>query len=149
MNIKIWKYWTIINVVLFTLVLGQAYFGLLGFLLANDKTFLGLLIIGIFVYANIKVGLDHFMQNYDDEHVFLWFISDTLLSIGLVGTLLGFIIVFWSVFGPGVILDPTNISTMITAMTNMAGGMSTAILTSLVGLISSMILKLQLVILEE
>lgn len=149
MNIKIWKYWTIINVVLFSLILGQAYFGLLSFLFINDKTFLGLLIICIFVYANIKIGIDHFKKNYKGDHSFLWFISETMLSIGLIGTLLGFIIVFWSVFGPGVILDPTNISTMITAMTDMAGGMSTAILTSLVGLIASTLIKLQLVILEE
>ena len=74
-----------------------------------------------------------------------WFASDAVLSLGMVGTLFGFLVVLGQSFGD---IDTSSVASMTTAISKLASGMSTALVTSLVGLIASLWLKLQLVILE-
>jgi hypothetical protein len=74
-----------------------------------------------------------------------WFIADAVMSIGMVGTLLGFLIVLTSAFEN---VDTSDTQAMQDVIGQLASGMGTALLTSLMGLISSVILKFQLVMLE-
>jgi len=74
-----------------------------------------------------------------------WFLSDAVLSLGMVGTLFGFLLVLGSAFTE---IDTSSTESMTEAIGVLASGMSTALVTSLVGLLSSLWLKLQLVILE-
>jgi ABC-type long-subunit fatty acid transport system fused permease/ATPase subunit len=67
------------------------------------------------------------------------------MSIGMVGTLLGFLIVLTSAFEN---VDTSDTQAMQDVIGQLASGMGTALLTSLMGLISSVILKFQLVMLE-
>jgi hypothetical protein len=67
------------------------------------------------------------------------------MAIGMMGTLIGFSIML----GPALIgLDPSNLLLAKAGIFKMAAGMSTAVLTTLVGLVTSQILKLQLINLE-
>ncbi len=76
----------------------------------------------------------------------LWFFAESMVGLGLIGTLVGFYWVLSSAFGA---LDPSNIDAIKTAMGDVGTGISTALLTSLIGISSSMITKLQLVNLEH
>jgi len=80
------------------------------------------------------------------ENSIFWFTSDAVLSVGMVGTLFGFLLVLGSAFTE---IDTASTESMTEAIGVLASGMSTALVTSLVGLISSLWLKLQLVILED
>ena len=84
------------------------------------------------------------MEN--EENNIYWFTSDAVLSVGMVGTLFGFLLVLGSAFTE---IDTASTESMTEAIGVLASGMSTALVTSLVGLISSLWLKLQLVILED
>ena len=75
-----------------------------------------------------------------------WFASDAVLSIGMVGTLFGFLMVLGQSFTD---IDTSSVESMTDAIGILATGMSTALVTSLVGLIASLWLKLQLVILGD
>lgn len=150
MNIKFWKYWTVLILIGFALVTGQIYFGLFDFILAYDQTYLSIVNIAILIAAHIMIGQKHLKKRYiTDTNDMIRFMGDSAVAIGLTGTLIGFMMVLWSVFGPGVVIDPGNIASMTTAMTNMAQGMSAALITSLTGIITSTLISLQLVILEE
>jgi hypothetical protein len=153
MKLKFWKFWTINVLVVVALLLGQYYFGAVAFVLANDATYLSLLIVAMFAFATVKIGLEYWKtwrgKPTDPNHTMLWFIAESVVALGLLGTLMGFIILFWGMFGPGVVLDPTNAVMMGEAMKVIASGMATALLTTLAGISTSQIIKLQLVILEE
>lgn len=133
-----WFWWFTVNVGLIALVLGQYFFGLAGMLLEADATYLTFLIIGISLLTSFSM---YFKQT--DVH---WFISDAVLSIGMVGTLFGFLLVLGQSFSD---IDTSDMDSMTNAIGTLASGMSTALVTSLVGLISSLWLKLQLVVLGE
>lgn len=135
---KMWQWWFVVNTGLLALAIGQIKFDLFQLLLAADSTHLTFLIIGISIVTTVTM---YFKQT--DIH---WFASDAVLSIGMVGTLFGFLLVLGQSFGD---IDTSSVESMTKAISTLASGMSTALVTSLVGLVASLWLKLQLVLLES
>lgn len=76
---------------------------------------------------------------------FGWFLSETMLGLGMTGTVIGFIIMLGGSMGE---LDMNNAAKTTEVLANMAVGMSTALYTTAVGLVCSILLKIQLVNLE-
>ena len=142
--IRFWKIWTVFVLMLLATALGY-YWGAVDFMINNDFTYLSFVNIAILYGFTVSVMYKAFIKNMettDSE----WFLSDAVLSIGMVGTLSGFLVVLYSTFQG---LDPSNTDSMRTAIETLASGMGTALLTSLVGLIASLIMKYQLVTLES
>jgi flagellar motor component MotA len=79
---------------------------------------------------------------YDRE----WFVSEMVITLGMIGTVIGFIYMLYSVFSNLNINDTYAIQE---SLTQMASGMGTALLTTLVGLVSSVLIKSQLVMVES
>lgn len=73
-----------------------------------------------------------------------WFWSDVVLSLGMVGTVIGFMIMLSS-FGEVNFEDVENSKQLISELSE---GMSTALLTTLAGLTSSILIKIQFFSLE-
>tara|TARA_B100000614_G_C14561727_1_gene497465 strand:- start:5415 stop:5738 length:324 start_codon:yes stop_codon:yes gene_type:complete len=69
----------------------------------------------------------------------LSFIVDLLIRLGLVGTVIGFILMLQSV----TLIENFDINLMQDLMKNMSAGMMVALYTTLTGLITAMILMLQ------
>ena len=63
----------------------------------------------------------------------------------MIGTVIGFLLMLGTAFTN---LDVSNSAALQDALASMAVGMSTALYTTLIGLVSSLILKVQLVNLE-
>ena len=141
---RIWKWWFVFNAGLLGLILGQYQFNLLNLLYEADSTFLTFFILAITLGTSTALGF-HSKSAGDSENNMFWFVSDAALSIGMVGTLFGFLLVLGSAFTE---IDTSSTESMTAAIGILAAGMSTALVTSLVGLIASLWLKLQLVILE-
>jgi hypothetical protein len=142
--IRFWKIWTVFVLMLLATALGY-YWGAVDFMINNDFTYLSFVNIAILYGFTVNIMYKAFTKNMettDSE----WFLSDAVLSIGMVGTLSGFLVVLYSTFQG---LDPSNTDSMRTAIETLASGMGTALLTSLVGLIASLIMKYQLVTLES
>ena len=74
-----------------------------------------------------------------------WFFVDILIRMGLIGTIVGFILIFASLSG-GPKPDSENIQALLLSM---SGGMGTALYTTLLGLVSATILGLQYMILSR
>jgi len=81
------------------------------------------------------------LENFDLElrrgHAFGWFVADLLLSLGLLGTVVGFILML----GPISTLDGADQSAIKAALGAMSDGMAVALYTTLTGLIGGMLLK--------
>ena len=72
-------------------------------------------------------------------HELGWFVADLLLSLGLLGTVVGFILML----GPISDLDTADQNAVRTALAAMSGGMAVALYTTLTGLIGGILLKVQ------
>jgi len=97
----------------------------------------------IFFYTRNKVESKEDLIN--DLSIF-WFIGEACLAIGLVGTVTGFIIMLGTTF---IGLDVSDTSSMQDALVKMSMGMSTALYTTLIGLLSSLSIKVQIINFER
>jgi len=125
------------------------YFNIHKDLYAADVTRLSFLIISIFICTSVWIGTKTYKigihQDYNQKSDVGWFIAESCLAIGMVGTVTGFLIMLGTA---STNVDVTNAATLQQALSDMALGMSTALWTTLVGLVSSLIIKVQLVNLE-
>ena len=74
-----------------------------------------------------------------------WFVADAMLKLGLLGTVIGFILMLSSIQS----IDSFDVETLKGALTAMSGGMGVALFTTLFGLVGGILLKLQYYILDE
>ena len=68
-----------------------------------------------------------------------WFVSDMMLKMGLLGTIIGFIFMLGSVSN----IADFDVSSMQKILRHMSNGMGTALYTTLVGLIGSVLSAMQ------
>ena len=86
-----------------------------------------------------RLLLDAFEADLRRGQEFGWFVADLLLSLGLLGTVIGFILMLGPISG----LDTTDESAIKGALAAMSGGMAVALYTTLTGLVGGMLLKVQ------
>jgi len=117
------------------------YFSFVNFLYANDFTKLSFVIIAILFFTTLIIGYKYYKNNHDFE--IEWFTSEVVISLGMIGTVVGFIFMLYAAFSELTVDDSAKLQQ---SMMLMAKGMGTALLTTLVGLISSVLIKCQLII---
>ena len=130
------------------------HFSFFHHLYREDTTRIGFFILGILILTSLWLGkkvhsLKFKWEGPEDAVDKLssgWFIAESCLVLGLIGTVTGFILMLGTAFTE---LDVTNITSVQNALIKMSLGMSTALYTTLVGLISSLIIKIQLVTIER
>ena len=83
--------------------------------------------------------LDAFESDVRSGHELGSFVADLLLSLGLLGTVVGFFLVL----GPLGALDMSEHGAIRAALAAMSGGMAVALYTALTGLIGGVLLKIQ------
>ena len=88
--------------------------------------------------------LTAFADELANRHALGHFISDALLKLGLLGTIVGFILML-KPLGEIDQFDPSLMQQLLTAM---SGGMAVALHTTLAGLVTSTLLKLQYHVLD-
>ena len=120
------------------------YFDIHKELYEADQTKISFLILTIFVLTSIWIGV---VTKLQDRTVELgWFIAEACLALGMIGTVTGFLLMLNGAFTQ---IDLSNPTTIQNSLVNMALGMSTALYTTLTGLICSLALKIQLVNVEN
>jgi len=113
-----------------------------------DQTKISFIIIVIFTAASIATGFLSFKSDKKHRTLsnYIWFASETMVTLGLIGTVAGFLLMLSSAFDN---LDVSNVENVQKVISNMALGMSTALCTTLSGLVGSVLTKIQMVILEN
>ena len=114
----------------------------------SDQTKISFLILTVFIIASVTVGYLSYKKfnNFNKLSNYVWFSSETMVTLGLIGTVAGFLLMLSSAFDN---LDVKNVENVQEVITDMSLGMSTALCTTLVGLVCSVLTKIQMVILEN
>ena len=146
---KILRWWLFLCISL--AAMGVAfYFNFFHELYEKDITKISFVIISIYLVTSLFIGRLAFkLKNGESIESGLgvgWFISESMLALGMIGTVACFILMLGSSFEG---LDVENIESLKQTLTDMAIGMSTALYTTLTGLIFSQFTKVQLVNLES
>lgn len=140
MTIKFLKWWFVL--VVQAIGIGVfAYMDGIQYMLDNDKTYLSLVIMGVWLIVSGAVG--YYTWKRIEKPEFLWFAGESCMTVGMIGTVVGFILMLSTSLNN---LDPSDVESMRVAISNMAVGMSTALLTTLAGLTATLMLRVQLVI---
>lgn len=143
------RWWVLLNSIVVGLILA-AKEGAVKFAWHADATKLSFITWGIFFiitgfigYLTINQGKQGRDTQQDLRYInACWFGSELLMGLGLIGTVLGIILMFT---GSAAGLDLGNISLMKTAILSMSTGLTTAFVTTLSGIATSLLTKLQLV----
>jgi len=141
MNTTFLKWW-----ILFTAQLCGVWtawnYGVFNTLYEVDQSFIGFGILIVHIIATLWIGnKTKNIQSINFDTSQGYFICETFLKMGMVGTVIGFILAF-SNFTE---LDVTNIESMRLVLRTMATGIGTALWTTLIGLVCNTLLKLQLI----
>jgi hypothetical protein len=111
-----------------------------------DVSKLSFLIIGVFAlvtpyigYLTYRLSKNLEVREWKVENC--WFFANECQTLGLIGTVIGFLVMLGSAF---VGLNVADVANVQHALETMALGMSSALLTTLVGMVCGVLLKLQL-----
>ena len=103
----------------------------------------------IYIYITSNIESDSTKENF--EHLLTsklntgWLVADGLLKLGLIGTVIGFIIMLSAITE----IDGFDFTMMKEMLQNMSRGMEVALYTTLSGLVSSILLTIQYSYLEH
>lgn len=127
------------------------YFGVVSQIWHDDKTKLTSLIALIFLSANIvlghtayKIADSNYVKTYKEKILKrlngFWFISEQLMALGMLGTVIGLVLMLSSNFVGN---DLQNSNAMQALLGNMWKSMGLALYANAVGLVASIALKMQ------
>jgi biopolymer transport protein ExbB/TolQ len=89
--------------------------------------------------------LQSLAEHLKGRHRIGWFMANTLLKLGLLGTVIGFILML----SPISSIDAYDVEGMKAALTTMSAGMAVALFTTLAGLVGGILLTLQYYMLDD
>ena len=149
------RWWLFISLTII-LTFASYYFGLFTEVWDKDRTKLSFLIMIMFFFTSIHCGKETIQvskaleENIPENKIkstdwrgnqeIGWFISDLVLTIGMIGTVSGFLLMLTGAFAG---VDLNDEVAMKNVLEQMSKGMSTALYTTLFGLICGGLLKIQ------
>jgi len=128
------------------------FFGLFNTLWFDDLSKLSFINLGFFSGIATFIGVltyrIHVKENLRLTKLlpFCWWAAEAMMAMGMMGTLLGFIMMFTSNVQH---IDFSNVETAKQILGQLTRGTTTAVVTTFVGLLLSQLTKLQLVNLEQ
>lgn len=141
-------------VIFCSLIAGFFFAGITGgltFVWEADHSKLSVLTIGLFWLMTVFVGYLTKKITTDGDTSYekylpaCWYASDVMIALGMLGTLIGFILMFQGNIAG---LDPSNTDSVKQVIAAMSNGFSVGVITTVCGLIASVLLRLQLTNLE-
>ena len=145
------RWWLFVTLMILAAI-GALEMGIIDEVYQVDVTKLSFLIVSLLSIMSVKCGIDTFTltstENLNQRQIdqaysraeLGWFTSDFCLTLGMIGTVAGFIFMLSSSFAE---IDVTNVASLQNVLAHMSAGMATALYTTAAGLISSAFLKLQ------
>lgn len=143
--------WWILFLLQLSLIGICQYFNLLEWVWNNDATKISILILGLWLFATIQTGF--YTYKYEIGQINKktlekkledgWFVSDQCLSLGMLGTVIGFLLMM------GSITTSTDVDSIKTMLGTMSSGMGTALITTAIGMILGNAIKLELFLMNR
>ena len=123
------------------------YFNFYNYLIENDPTKISLLIISIFTISSIITGWQCYTKKTNEKIIQnLWFSSQAMVTLGMIGTVIGFLLMLSNSFAE---LDITSTESAQNALKEIGIGMATALLTTFCGMTGGLLLQIQLLVVDD
>lgn len=145
---KFWKWWAVFSVTAAVIFVSQYLWNLFAIVHDADQTNMSFAIAIVGFFGMLGVGWQafrvSFLKKQLNDTTLLWYISDLCLSLGMIGTLVGIYIGFTTSTHD---LDISSTASLQHVLIVVFNSLGTAIMTSLVGIVFALLIKLQLVFL--
>lgn len=141
--------WWILNLIVIISCLIASYFGVLKEIYLKDYSYLCFAIFAVYGFCSLLNGYYAYHVDGDkkvkpSDFEISWFMSEVCLALGMIGTVIGFIGML-----QGFSASTEGTKALQKLLSGMSYGMSTALYTTLAGLIFGNLLKVQCFDLEK
>lgn len=138
-KIKPFYIWWITNLAVITGVFWAWHHGIVATIWQDDVTMITTALSVMFVLTNILVGYVAYTKDFSSKIVdACWFLSEQMLALGMLGTVVGFIYLLTTGISSASVTDPTSLATLLASM---SVGLGIALYTNAVGILASLITK--------
>ena len=155
---KVLRWWILFLLQAIALFVGY-HFGFFEYVWHHDFTKLSFVILTIWLIGTLRVGYLLYQTKKlassefpeltldDDRNDLPWFVSDSCLDLGMIGTVIGFLLMMNSIMNMGGSLtDPVILEKFLQSMST---GLGTSMLTTAFGLTCGRLLKVQAYVLDH
>lgn len=140
--------WWLIALVIAVMAFWGWHQGIFASMFFYDHTKITLITLFVFSLASVMIGINTYTANAENAHEldqeqkleFGWFAADICMTLGLLGTVVGFIMMMNTDLVSFAAQDPSAITRLISSLT---ASMGTAFYTTAVGVLTSILLKVQ------
>ena len=138
-KIKPFYIWWVTNLAVITGVFWAWHHGIVATIWHDDVTMITTALSVMFVITNGLVGYVAYTKDFSSKIVdACWFLSEQMLALGMLGTVVGFIYLLTTGISSASVTDPTSLATLLA---NMSVGLGIALYTNAVGILASLITK--------
>lgn len=138
-SIKPFYIWWLTNLLVATGVFWAYYHGIVYKIWVDDVTMITSALAVLYVITTGLIGYVAYTKDYASKLVdACWFLSEQMLALGMLGTVIGFIYLLSSGITSASVTDPTSLATLLA---NMSVGLGIALYTNAVGILASLISK--------
>lgn len=138
-SIKPFYIWWLTNLLVATGVFWAYYHGIVHKIWVDDVTMITSALAVLYVITTGLIGYVAYTKDYASKLVdACWFLSEQMLALGMLGTVIGFIYLLSSGITSASVTDPTSLATLLA---NMSVGLGIALYTNAVGILASLISK--------
>lgn len=138
-KIKPFYIWWVTNLAVITGVFWAWHHGIVATIWQDDVTMITTALSAMFVLTNVLVGYVAYTKDFSSKIVdACWFLSEQMLALGMLGTVVGFIYLLTTGISSASVTDPTSLATLLASM---SVGLGIALYTNAVGILASLITK--------
>jgi hypothetical protein len=131
--------WWVTNLAVASGVFWAWHTGIITKIWYDDVTLITSALAVLYVITTGLIGYVAYTKDYASKIVdACWFLSEQMLALGMLGTVVGFIYLLSSGISSASVSDPTSLATLLA---NMSVGLGIALYTNAVGILASLISK--------
>jgi len=131
--------WWITNLAVATGVFWAWHSGIITKIWYDDVTMITSVLSLLYVVTTALIGYVAYTKDFTSKIVdACWFLSEQMLALGMLGTVVGFIYLLSSGITSASVTDPTSLATLLA---NMSVGLGIALYTNAVGILASLVTK--------
>jgi flagellar motor component MotA len=134
--------WWITNLLVATGIFWAWNKGIVTEIWQDDVTMITSGIALMYVITTLLIGYIAYTKDFTNKIVdACWFLSEQMLALGMLGTVIGFIYLLTSGITTASVTDPASLASLLA---NMSVGLGIALYTNATGIVSSLVTKLLL-----
>lgn len=141
-SVKPFYIWWVTNLFVVSGLFWSWYHGIVSKIWHDDVTMITSMLVLLYFVTSGIIGYIAYTKNFTHKLVdTAWFLSEQMLALGMLGTVIGFIYLLTSGVTSASVTDPASLATLLG---NMSVGLGIALYTNATGIISSLVTKLLL-----